>query len=108
METRLLEPNAVRSSPPEPSRLPQEPQQRPRRSLWWLWLLILGGLCYGGYRLYQGEMQKRAQASAAQAARAARRHSTPPSLQTIYSKAAASSAGPTNRNPASGQNSARV
>lgn len=73
METRVLEQNAVRPSPPEPSRLPQEPQQRPRRSLWWLWLLILGGLCYGGYRLYQGEMQKRAQASAAQAARAARR-----------------------------------
>ena len=72
----LLDRDPVRTVPPEPSRTPEEPHGRPKRSLWWLWLLIVAGVCYGGYRIYQGEMQKRAQASAAQAARAAKRSVT--------------------------------
>src|ERR1700757_2193481 len=43
----------------------------PKRSLWWLWLLILGGLLYGGYRFYQAQLEKRAQLAAAQEAKAA-------------------------------------
>ena len=73
MDTRLLEDNPVQAPPPERSRVPEQPHLRGRRSLWWVWVLVLGALSYGGYRLYEAEMQKRAQASAAQSTRAARR-----------------------------------
>ena len=73
MDTRLLEDNPVQAPPPERSRVPEQPHLRGRRSLWWVWVLVLGALSYGGYRLYEAEMQKRAQASAAQSTRAAGR-----------------------------------
>ncbi len=43
------------------------------RSLWWLWLLIVGGLGYGGYRYYQNSQQKEKDAAAVQTARAGAR-----------------------------------
>ena len=47
---------------------------RRRRSYWgWLWLLVLGGLAFGGFRWYQASQQKKAAAEAAQAERAAHR-----------------------------------
>jgi multidrug efflux system membrane fusion protein len=47
---------------------------KPGRSYWgWLWLLLLGGLAFGGYRWYQASQQKKAAAEAAQAQRAANR-----------------------------------
>jgi multidrug efflux system membrane fusion protein len=40
--------------------------------LWWLWIIILAALLYGGYRFYQAQLQKRAEMAAAQEAKAAR------------------------------------
>jgi multidrug efflux system membrane fusion protein len=59
-------------TPPE-FRKVDRPGKR-RRSYWgWLWLLVLGGLAFAGYRWYQASQQKKAAAEAAQAARAANR-----------------------------------
>ncbi len=55
----------------QPSYEPLPPSQKPKRNLWWLWLLVFAGLLYGGYRLYQAELQKRAAMAAAQDAKAA-------------------------------------
>jgi len=66
-ETRLL------SSPPEVKSLPA-PAAKPRRR--WtglLWLLILGGLGYAGFRYYQQSEKKKAAAQTAQAERLAHR-----------------------------------
>jgi multidrug efflux system membrane fusion protein len=52
---------------------PLLPPEGPKRSLWWLWLLILGALLYGGYRFYQAQLNKRASLAAIQEARAAKR-----------------------------------
>jgi membrane fusion protein, multidrug efflux system len=51
---------------------PSLPPEKPKRNLWWLWLLIFAGLLYGGYRLYQLQLEKRAAQAAAQDAKAAR------------------------------------
>ena len=40
---------------------------RKRRSLAWLWLLLLAGAGYGGYRIYQNLQQTKQKAAAAQA-----------------------------------------
>lgn len=55
-----------------PARLEIAPRRK-RRSFAWLWLLILGGLAYGGFRYYQQTQQKQQAAAAAQAARAGSR-----------------------------------
>ena len=52
---------------PPPERLPSAPR---RRSLAWLWLLVLAGLGYGGYRYYETSRQQQRAAAAAQAAKA--------------------------------------
>lgn len=58
---------------PAPPRRPDS-QPKPRRKIFtWLWVIILGGLAYGGYRYYQSQQQKQQAATAAQAARAANR-----------------------------------
>jgi multidrug efflux system membrane fusion protein len=44
----------------------------PKHNLWWLWVLLLAALLYGGYRFYQAQLQKRAELAAAQEAKAAR------------------------------------
>ncbi len=49
---------------------PLPPPGEPRRNLWWLWLLLLGALLYGGYRFYQAQVQKSAALTAAQQAKA--------------------------------------
>ena len=59
-------------APPYPARL-NTPPRRKRRSFAWLWLLILGGLAYGGFRYYQQNQQKQQAAAAAQAAKAGQR-----------------------------------
>lgn len=52
---------------------PQEPQLRippttpphARRSLWWLWVLVLAGLGYGGWHYYQAQAAKKQEAAKA-------------------------------------------
>lgn len=47
----------------------QQPPKRRKSSFAWLWILILAGLGYAGFRYYQGAQQKQQAATAAQAAR---------------------------------------
>lgn len=61
---------------PAPAPPPRRPdwQPKPRRKIFtWLWVLLLAGLAYGGYRYYQAQQKKQQAATAAQAARAANR-----------------------------------
>src|SRR5215469_12646405 len=59
---------------PPPKALPAPKQQTARRtSFAWVWLLLLAGVCYFGYRYWQGAQQKQAAAAQAQAAKAAKR-----------------------------------
>jgi multidrug efflux system membrane fusion protein len=51
---------------------PLEPEP-PKRNLWWLWVLILAALVYGGYRFYQAQVAKHAAIAAAEQARIANR-----------------------------------
>jgi multidrug efflux system membrane fusion protein len=51
---------------------PLEPEQ-PKRSLWWLWILILAALLYGGYRFYQAQVAKHAAVAAAEQEKILRR-----------------------------------
>lgn len=37
---------------------PPFPPGRPRRSLWWVWLLVIGALGYGSYLFYQAQVRK--------------------------------------------------
>jgi multidrug efflux system membrane fusion protein len=59
-------------APPEFQKV--ERRGKTRRSYWgWLWLLVIGGLAFGGFRWYQASQKKKAAAEAAQAERAAHR-----------------------------------
>ena len=58
-------------SPPPRRVISRKPHRR--RSFAWLWLLVLGGAIYGGYRYYEQVQQKKAAAEEAQATRLARR-----------------------------------
>src|SRR5438874_552538 len=58
---------------PDVKALPPPPTRRRRRGLGLLWLVLLAALGYAGFRYYQSSQKKKAQATAAQAARQAHR-----------------------------------
>lgn len=45
------------------------PPNKHKRSLWWVWLLVIGALGYGSYVFYQAQLRKNAAVAAAQEAR---------------------------------------
>lgn len=66
----VLDQKTARSSE---HRLPPLEPEAPKRNLWWLWVLILAALVYGGYRFYQAQVAKHAAIAAAEQARIANR-----------------------------------
>lgn len=71
METPvMLEQKSARSGEHRLPPLEPEPQ---KRNLWWLWVLILAALVYGGYRFYQAQLAKHAAMAAAEQAKMASR-----------------------------------
>jgi multidrug efflux system membrane fusion protein len=63
--------NTVVTEPIPPAKPPATPPRQ--RSFAWLWLLILGGAAFFGYRYWHAAQQKQQAAAAAQASRAAHR-----------------------------------
>jgi multidrug efflux system membrane fusion protein len=66
----VLDQQSARSSE---HRLPQLEPEQPKRNLWWLWVLILAALVYGGYKFYQAQVAKHNAMTAAEMAKIANR-----------------------------------